>query len=270
VNTLNQTADRAAMARLARVKQIQIEKRNKANEIQNVIEPTLQARARLLAPTASQIGDLVVGVESASIGPVSTHKRETAGYYLSLNLRITNLSTATVRFPGWQRAASLILLKDASQLYYNRIRFPDGSCPDGCLEEVVIEPGETIKDVLVCEVPNGNRNLELDIPYGNRGYCFTIPAGMIMKVVTESVKKPTEVTPPPPQPIFALPPEQDPNIRLAIIREYRRLSAEVERRAKNMGYDRGRQYRRTQRTKILKSLSVKYQVAEDALYSIVP
>jgi hypothetical protein len=73
-----------------------------------------------------------------------------------------------------------------------------------------------------------------------------------------------EATPPAP-----VPSEQDPSVRAAVQADFRSGPREVERKVRGMGYDRGRQFRRTSADALVTRLAAKYGVAEDQVRRMI-
>lgn len=293
VQTLTTKADRAAAHRVAEVesgfqkpkpKQKQTPKETPQQQTGLIMRQLVVERP--VAPATVQVGTLVIGVASAEVAPVRIGGNASPSRYLTLTLRVTNLADKPVNYTGWQYATGAVLLKDTDRNYYNRIRFAPGEHPDGCVESAVIQPAETIKDVLVFEPPSVlNRNLELDLPLSEESvFRFVVPLVMMLPRAAPKgqliVRQPAGTTPAPsstapngaqPDGEFPKPsPTQNPTLRRTIIAEYREQWGQVERRAKGMSYDRGRQFKRTRRTEILDGLSEKYKVTVDDLRSILP
>src|SRR5262249_17908091 len=88
------------------------------------------------APATVQLGDLVVGIASAEMGPLPLQNGRNSPDALSFKLRITNLSKQPLHYESWSGSSGVIVLKDQGNNFYNRVDFgpeemPNGSFPRG-------------------------------------------------------------------------------------------------------------------------------------------
>jgi hypothetical protein len=213
---------------------------------------------------------MVVGVAGALIGPVRLRSRPTPSEYFSLTLRITNLAAKPVTYQSWSRSHLPVTLRDNNRSYYNRIAFNPEDLPAGAVDQAVIEPGQSITDVLVFEPVGGLIwSLELDLPVegSEEVYRFSIPMGLVRRVPPPmDFPQMAASEPVPPQP---LPPDQDPQVWAEVRAEFAAEMRHVERKINGMGYDRGRSFRRASEEDLLKRLSEKYRTGEDLVRRIV-
>ena len=96
---------------------------------------------RRVAPNTSEIGDCVVGVFSARLGPIDERDDRKA---LCLVVRVTNRSAKPITHVSWSKPEVSVVLRDRSGQTYKRI------LPERALD-VEIKPDETISDRLVFE-----------------------------------------------------------------------------------------------------------------------
>jgi hypothetical protein len=137
--------------------------------------PTAPTRPnRVTAPNTSEIAEIVVGVESARLGPVDGGA--SGQDVLTIVLRITNHSIKPMTFAGWSAPEAKIVLRDGYGNFYNQISSDSG-------EPVPIKPGETIKDRLVFERIGIQSELRLDLPIvgTKEKFEFLIPGNFVQR-----------------------------------------------------------------------------------------
>jgi DNA-directed RNA polymerase subunit RPC12/RpoP len=142
-----------------------------------------KTESRAIAPATAQIGDLVVGVSAAVI---ETSGQNSADGYLTLTLRITNLSAKAITHFSWSGPSHNVILTDQYHNYYNRI--VSSADPDQ-----VIEPSRTITETLQFEKPPQGVVLALDIPHVGQKFEFTLPAPFV-RVVTAPKAPPVTIS----------------------------------------------------------------------------
>ena len=280
VRALSRTADAGSARRTRQVKDLvagktdgiatgRVDVRGKSAALTSFGAP--RPDQRIDAPGTMAIAKMVVGISAAHIVPVKQRLGASREDYLVLALRITNTSEKPLAYTGWRAKGAT--LRDNKGNYYNRISFDAGSLPEGALGETSIDPGSTIKDLLIfeaVELPTGALSLgvalELDLatPSGDV-FRFNVPANFVERSTTSHANQPTEQvgqdgSPPPPMPYD---PEQDPKLVQAVLVDYRAGIAEISSKSKLMAYDHARSFRRTAPDALLRKISTKYQLAED-------
>jgi hypothetical protein len=66
-----------------------------------------------------------------------------------------------------------------------------------------------------------------------------------------------------------VPPEQDPQVRAAILADYREAPRQIERKARVMGFDRGRRFRRGSYDALPARLAEAYGLSENQVRRII-
>jgi len=126
---------------------------------------------RAVVPTASQIGDMVVAVQTVRLGQIN---QPVQGEYLSVTLRITNVSKKPISYASWSGPDIPVMLRVEQGAFYNRVPLPKQ-------EARSINPNETIRDTLVFEPPPALKHLEMDLPIpgSDRSFHFRIPFSQV-------------------------------------------------------------------------------------------
>jgi hypothetical protein len=212
---------------------------------------------RTVAPDAAQIGGTTVSVETASVGPID---RQPRGDYLSLGLRITNVSQKPIHHRSWSRPGVAVILRDQNGNFYNRLTAPDD-------RETAIDPGRTIVETLVFEAPPpfATLDLYLPVPGSDERLRFRIPFSVVRHTHTPAqpasadgaVAKQAPTAPAPDDP------ETDPKVASAVISDYLRGVQDIEGRAMEMKVDDAKRYRRVKQVALLKSLCEKHGLMAD-------
>jgi hypothetical protein len=187
-----------------------------------------------------------------------------------LTLRITNLSSRQpFNYKSWSQRKTGVTISDQNRNYYNRVLLENPP-----IVEQTIAPGETINDYVVFEPPmRAFGYLDLDLPsHAYIPYLFRIPFMMAERVeapkpVAVPEKRAQPAPAPPPQPPFD--PETDPQIRSKVISDYRSGSSAIERKARGMGFDRGRKYKIEAYEKLLDEIGNTYNLTVDQVRRIV-
>ena len=224
---------------------------------------TISSGDRTVSPATAQIGELVVGVINATVGPVKLMRGKDNNTYLKLTLRITNNSKRPATYKSWSHQEHVLTLRDNTKNYYNYIKFSSDDLPIGSNPFALIEPGKTISDVLVFEsLNNPVAYFELDLPYGGDAFKFAIPYAFTQREMLTMPSLPAPQVAPPPPPV-AYDPTTDPSLIANLSQEYRAEYRDVERKTKGMGYDRARTFRRQGYGKIVSHLAEKYGLTEE-------
>jgi hypothetical protein len=209
---------------------------------------------RAIAPATARVGDLVVGVSGARLGPLNRSVPENC---LSLSLRITNLGEKPVAYSGWSDSRVRVVLRDHSGNYYNKVATG--------LDERLIQPGVTITDTLSFEPTPLWAQLDLDLPVigSEKPFRFRITGTFIERPPMFPAQPPARVagaqgrTPPAPT---AYDPEADPEVRRAILSEYRDGMRKIQRRVLGMSTNRADEARRTEPVNLVKSIAKKHNL----------
>jgi hypothetical protein len=259
---------------------------------------------RTVAPAALEIAYVVIGIPTAEVGPLVVNRRETATHYLTLKLRVTNISKEPLAYVGFHAAGARATLRDSSQNHFNFIKFSPSELPKGCIERAVIQPQETISDMLVFENPTtpvGGMGqiyvrFDLDLPLGYSMYRFQIPWSLIQRppLIAPSlrtVKAPPPVPPQPvpsrpvpsrpvpsrpvrPQPVPAQPKTQAPSnqatTRKQILADYKEKWAQAQRIAKSKSRKTAQEYLRARKQEIISEVAEKFGVTRQDVKGIVP
>jgi hypothetical protein len=216
-----------------------------------------------IAPATAQIGDLVVGVSEARLGPLN---RSTVEEVLSLTLRITNLSARPMSVTSWARSDVRVVLRDRNRNYYNRV-----SASSEAPREV--DAGQTITEKLTFEPTPEGVELELDLPVADssKPFRFRMPTGFVRRSFPPIQSAQANQTRPQPAPAAPVPydPEKDPKLCSAVNAEYREGMKRIDRRALGVSFDRANKLRQTEPPKLIKSLAKKHNLEEDQVRRIV-
>jgi DNA-directed RNA polymerase subunit RPC12/RpoP len=241
---------------------------------------------RTSAPGTQQIEDIVVGVSSAVLGPITLRIPPAKNEFLTITLRVTNLGKKPLKYEGWMQSSATTSLRDVTKNYFNRINFPPNDQPQGRYLADSIEPSLTVTDVVIFETmpPSpmglmggmGNiADLELDLPYGEKTFKYRIPftfiqrqpsMGMMGMMAPFQQPQQQEVVPPQPAPYN---PEEDAKVCLAVRIAYREGLVDIRRKFKGMSYDRGRDYRKKALDTLIMDISDKYKLDEDQVKRIL-
>ena len=121
VITLNKHAEREGDARRKKQDGFSTKLMAKSKVAPSRVAPSV-ADDRVRAPATMRIEDLVVGVMAAKLGPIQVKAdRSIPGEFLTLKLRITNLSRRPLEYKSWSQRKTGIILCDQHKNYYNRI-----------------------------------------------------------------------------------------------------------------------------------------------------
>src|SRR5262249_9766400 len=151
-----------------------------------------------------QLGDLVVGIASAEMGPLPLQNGRNSPDALSFKLRITNLSKQPLHYESWSGSSGVIVLKDQGNNFYNRVDFGPEEMPNGSFPRGDIGPGKTVTDLLVFEGTQQTYvdfDLELPMPDGSGSFRFRIPRGMVQKTQPPMGIRPGGTAPQAPVPV---------------------------------------------------------------------
>ncbi len=250
--------------------------------------------SRTMAPSTAEIGDLVVGISSARLGPLN---RSTAQNSLTLGLRITNRSDKPRKYLGWTQPEIKVLLRDRYGNFYNRI-------PLGPRDELMIKPGETITDRLAFEPTAFGSEVTLDLPVAGseKSFQFLIPAAFIERTpppTVASANQPlrlpsplplgtspaAQTAPAAPLPLGTSPaaptapeapstpepydPETDEKVRTKLRGDFNESLAEINRRRLGMSSNESLTFRRRETAKLVKKLAKDNELTEDQVKRIV-
>jgi hypothetical protein len=231
------------------------------------------ARRMTIAPATMQVGELAVGVASVRLGPIQVDdQRQIPGDHVSFKLRVTNLSRSPFHYRSWSQQTTGVILNDSLKNYYNRVLIEDPPVTEGW-----IQPGQTISDLIAFEPPLkqfGYWELHLPspehIPYAfripshlaERATAPTAPAGVAAAPAGEAVPRQA----PAPAPIR---PENDPQTRSRVLADYRNGAASIERRARGMGFDRGRKFRLEGAEKLIEEIAERYELSSTQVRAIL-
>jgi len=230
---------------------------------------------RTVAPDAARIGGTTVSVETARVGPVD---RQPKGDYLSLGLRITNVSQKPIHHHNWSRPGIAVILRDHNGAFYNRVPAPDD-------RETAIDPGLTIAETLVFEATPAGATLDVDLPVadGGESFRFRIPFQFVQRPRPfNPPPKPTPTLGPTPKPAVAakeeqkkpaappqVDPEKDEKLRATLTTEYRAGKRTIERRALGMSFNEAARYKRIAPKDLLKSLAEKHHLQLEQVRRII-
>jgi hypothetical protein len=274
VISLDTSASLASAKRVARVKdltgslgKVRGQPQKTAGAADGTSTPQSTVHMRTVAPATAQIGDMVVGVSIAQIG---SSNGTSDGEYLTLTLRITNLSEKPITYVSWSAPIRKAVLSDQNHNYYNRV----GATPQA---DQVIQPDLTITDTIQFEKPSPGVVLYLDLPHGNQKFDFSLPPSFVQRIqVTTTAPKAVAPAPAPPpvsvaasvseQPYSA---ERDPQIIADVNEAYKGLMARVEKRATGMTSNNAIRFRRTEKDKIIKGLSEKMDMTPDQIRRMI-
>ena len=238
---------------------------------------------RVTAPATREINEMVVGVESAKLGP---REGGDAQEVFTLSLRIKNNSKKPMKYAGWTGKEIKPRLQDGFGNFYNRMPLETAAT------EVMINPGETITDRLVFQKTSVMADLTLDLPLAGteQQFEFTIPrsfiarAGVTPVAAAESTAPQhaadaagSSKTPGSPktgrsdQPGLEqaaaksekADPETDEKVRAKIRSDYREKLADINQRKLGMSTNEGNQYKRREVAKLLKRLATENNITED-------
>jgi hypothetical protein len=220
--------------------------------------PTL---TRAIAPNAVRIGDLNVSLVSAHLGRLN---RAITSEYLSLRVKITNLSKNAITFATWSQAKLPIILKDKEGNFYQLQRAAGD-------KEVSIPPGKSHVDTLLFEPTSPYTQLDLDLPIAgtDQSFQFRTPGGFIVRANVPLEELPPIADAAPPAPPAPLPPEKDLEKRKAILVEYHEKWNEIDRRAKGQSFNNANETRRRGRKNLIKHLAEKFKLDEDKVTTIL-
>jgi hypothetical protein len=224
---------------------------------------------RVRAPQTKQNDDVVVGVSAARLGPIvfkdskdATKQRVVDGKYITLELRITNLSRFPFNYKSWSQLKNGILLCDQNRNFYNRVFIDQPP-----IIEETIPQGQTITDILAFEQPLKNYGyLDLDLPAPNHlQYLFRIYGNLVVDApLPQKPAAPAGTAPgitvPAPPVVQNQNPEANLQLRGKVRDDYFSSKSSIERRAKGMGFDRGRSYIRTNLEKLINDLAETYNL----------
>jgi predicted Zn finger-like uncharacterized protein len=226
---------------------------------------------RTTAPNTAEMGDLVVGIATARVGPLEQGDGRS---YLTLGLRITNQGVRPFKFMSWSETDVAVILRDRFGNYYNRVS-------SGASKEVSIKPHETITERLVFEPVPVGRELTVDLPIAGseKPFKFLVTAGFIerapigLSTVVANQAVPiapplgTASAPPPPAPTPAAPydPEKDEKLRLKIRTDYNESMADINRRKLGKTTNEGLLYKRREVAKLWKRLAEENNLTEDQI-----
>ena len=234
--------------------------------------------SRTTAPSTAEIGDMVVGVSSARIGPA-----EQGGMLnsFSLELSITNKSAKPVKYLSWSRSEIAVVLRDRYGNSYKRVS-------PGSKDEIEIKPGETMTDRLVFEPTAFGSELTLDLPVAGAGksFLFVIPAGFIERTapppIAVATKQGSKQAVPPPGGFLVAPavpaaasapkaadPATDAKVIAKVRGDFKESMAEINRRRLGMSSNDSVTFQRRERTKLVKKLAKDNDLTEDQVKSMV-
>jgi hypothetical protein len=237
----------------------------------------LSPPSRTTAPSTAEIGDMVVGVSSARIGPA-----EQGGMLnsFSVELSITNKSAKPIKYLSWSRSEIAVVLRDRYGNSYRRVS-------PGSKDEVEIKPGETMTDRLVFEPTAFGSELTLDLPVAGAGksFLFVVPAGFIERtaapIAVATKQASTKAVPPPggflvapavpvaPSAPKAADPATDPKVIEKVRGDFKESMAEINRRRLGMSSNDSVTFQRRERTKLVKKLAKDNELTEDQVKSMV-
>jgi hypothetical protein len=212
---------------------------------------------------------LAVGVSAARIGAIQLNgTRFIPGEYLTLQLRVTNVSNKPFDYKSWSQRKTGIIIHDRNWNYYNRVIIEDPP-----IVEQTILPGQTIVDMIVFEAPLKLFGyLALDLPsHTYIPYRFYIEGAFVESVQLPKPPQIAEKVPPPPAPppLVVYDPEADPQVRSRVVADFRRGAGGIERRINGMGFDRGRKFRITGYDDLIEELAANYNLTGDQVRRIV-
>jgi hypothetical protein len=270
VRELDITAKKASDARTE-----QIGKLSKVSKPTRVSPTTTDPR--IAAPGAARVGNLSIGVTGVEAKPLQPDGPD----YLHISLRITNHSSYEYHHQGWHhKPLQIPILRDQSRNHYNFIKFNPNNLPTGCATKAIIQPQETISDLIIFENPFVERNsqppiqmgltparpaLELDIQIGVAVYKFAIPSGLLTPARPRTVPLPPPMVaqaPPPP------PPEPVKTAEDLILEEFRERWVIAHRLARTKGNG-AKNYLRLKRLEIVNELAVKYNIPRSQVKELV-
>ena len=209
--------------------------------------------------------------------------------YLVLTVRVTNLAGQPLEFQGWHSAGITVTLRDSLKNYYNFMKYKPHELPGGTVGCVTIQPGETIKDVLVFECPpsvSPNSGLmagavstfELDLPLKLRKYEFVIPGSLVRKLATalspmglvRARPAPAAAAPASPAPQARPLPRKEPTLADLLREDYERLWTQAVHKSKTKNRDTAREFLRLRKQEILTELADTYKLPRSEVSKILP
>jgi len=271
VITLNKHAERAGDARRKKQEAFLTKPMAKSKVAPSRVAPSV-ADGRAMAPATMRIEDMVVGIMAAKLGPIQVKDdRSIPGEFLTLKLRITNLSKRSFEYKSWSQRKTGIILCDQHKNYYNRIMIEDPP-----IVAQILEPGQTIVDMIAFEPPlKFFGYLDLDLPsHTYVPYVFEIPGGLVERelpkapppVQAAAPRPPTQA--PPPAPV-TYDPELDFKLKAQVVFEYKDGARSIERKINGMGYDRGRKFRLIAYEKLTKDIAESHNLTVDQVKRMI-
>jgi hypothetical protein len=156
------------------------------------------------------------------------------------------------------------------------MKFKSYGLPRGCVGSMIIQPGETIKDLLVFEnpitAPMGPgimappaRDYELDLVHKVRRYDFLIPGGMIRRLAPPAAPVGLVQATPPPVKAAALaspppPPKKEPTLEELVAEDYKMMWSPLVRAARGKSSKAAREFLRLKKQEVLTKLAEKYEL----------
>jgi hypothetical protein len=226
--------------------------------------PAAPANRMAVAPATMQVGDLAVGVYSVRLGPIQVdNTRQIPGDYVTFRLRITNRSGSPYQYKSWSQQTTGVVLSDALKNYYNRVMIEDPP-----VKEQVIQPGQTISDLIAFEPPLKQFGYwELYLPSPEHiPFAIRIPSVLVERPASPTAAaggaapSAEKAAPPPAPPPAPARPENNPQTRSRVLADYRTGSASIERKARGMGFDRGRKFRQEGAEKLIDEIAERYEL----------
>lgn len=132
--------------------------------------------ARTIAPAPLRIEDMEVVVAEAIIQKLNPNDTEDR---LDITLQITNLSRVDMRYRPWSQPGNGVVLRVTSSTFTHEPLGP------AAINETVLKPHETIKDILVFKPRSSLFGLDLDLPVsadGHEQYHFHLPVQFLQRV----------------------------------------------------------------------------------------
>jgi hypothetical protein len=162
-----------------------------------------------------------------------------------------------------------VTIHDQNRNYYNRVFIENPP-----IVEQTIPPGETINDIIVFEQPLKLFGyLDLDLPsHAYVPYVFRIPSSLVEQRAEAPKPAPppapkVQQPPPPVEPPYD--PEKDLQLRAKVLADYRSGTAAIERKAKGMGFDRGRKYKLTAYENLIEEIASNYNLTADQVRRMI-